>query len=148
MRRVALRPTILSDLSVVIGEPLPYRIKAITAVLQPSPDQGEGETILGVGGLAFPPNGPVWAFVQATQEAKRYPVAFHRAGLAAMEMIRKSGIREVVATCDEDNAAAVRWLVRLGFAPGELQNIPGKIVWFWHLSSSAVRDDGAKQKRS
>ena len=131
--RVILRPTVPADLSAVIGETLPYRIKTLTAVLRPSPSEGEGETILGVGGLAFPPGGPVWAFVQQAQQAKKYPVAFHRAGLMAMRMIRQMGIREVVATCDEDNPAAVRWLKRLGFHPGEIQKIPGKIVWFFHL---------------
>jgi RimJ/RimL family protein N-acetyltransferase len=123
MSRVVFRHTVSSDLSAVIGESLPFRIKTLTAEI-------DGK-ILGVGGLAFPPHGPVIAFVQQAPEAKNYPVAFHRAGLMAMKMIRKSGIREVIATCDADSPAAVRWLKRLGFYPGEKQVIPGKLVFFW-----------------
>ena len=56
MRRVILRPTVLSDLPHAIGEPLPYRIRAITALV-------EGR-VIGLGGVAFPPRGPAIAFVQ------------------------------------------------------------------------------------
>ena len=76
-------------------------IRAITATV-------DGR-VIGLGGIAFPPQGPAIAFAQlaprptvsrcsdsndvsqATPEAKRYPVAFHRAGLLAMAMIRESG---------------------------------------------------------
>jgi RimJ/RimL family protein N-acetyltransferase len=131
MPRVIFRPTVTSDLNAVIGEPLPYRIRALTAVLQDPDSPADDGKILGVGGLAFPPNSPVWAFVQQAPEAKNYPVAFHRAGLMAMKMIRESKIREVVATCDADNPAAIRWLRRLGFVEGPTQKLPGKIVWFF-----------------
>jgi hypothetical protein len=78
-RKVIIRPTIPSDLSAVTAEPLPYRIRAYTAALQPSsPSEGEGETVLGVGGLAFPADGPPIAFVQQALEAKKYPLSFHR----------------------------------------------------------------------
>jgi hypothetical protein len=100
MPKVTLRPTILADLPHVIGEPLPYRIRAITALVD--------DRVIGMGGIAFPPDGPAIAFVQlaplsreetvcasepaaaSIPEARRYPVAFHRAGLMAMEMIRGS----------------------------------------------------------
>src|SRR5215470_16811787 len=98
MPKITLRPTIPADLAHVIGEPLPYRIRAITALVD--------DRIIGMGGIALPPYGPAIAFVQlvpsseeaaaaadgeraATRmpEARRYPVAFHRAGLMAMAMI-------------------------------------------------------------
>jgi hypothetical protein len=41
-------------------------------------------------------------------EARRYPVAFHRAGLMAMEMIRRSHVAQVVATADARSDVAVR----------------------------------------
>ena len=50
MGRVILRPTILSDLPYAIGEPLPYPIRAITATV-------DGR-VIGLGGIAFPPQGP------------------------------------------------------------------------------------------
>jgi hypothetical protein len=145
MPRVVLRPTIAQDLPFLIGEPLPYRIRAITAVLSaadggagadghdPSvagcPREDGGPAIIGIGGLAFPPDGPAWAFVQQAPEAKRYPVAFHRAGLMAMKMIRELGLRAVVATADADNAAALRWLRRLGFVESDRQDISGKVLF-------------------
>src|SRR5258707_12872639 len=126
MPKVTLRPTIAADLPHVIGEPLPYRIRAITALLD--------DRVIGMGGIAFPPQGPPIAVVQlapsssnqdgtichddraakSIPEAKRFPVAFHRAGLMAMEMIRMSEARQVVATADADSDVAVRWLKRLG----------------------------------
>lgn len=131
MSRVIIRPTIPADLPAVIAEPLPYRIRTLTAVLQSSPSSGDRETILGVGGIAFLPGG-VEAFVQAAPNAHDYPVAFHRAGLMAMKMIHSTGVREVVASCDADNPTACRWLKRLGFDQAAMQQLPGKIVWIWH----------------
>jgi hypothetical protein len=110
----------------VIGEALPYRIRALTVEI-------DGK-VMGIGGIAFPPGGPVVAFVQAAPEAKRYPVTFHRAGLAAMKMIRDAGLPKVVATTDADPAGpGVRWLKRLGFreAPAHCQDVPGKLVFYW-----------------
>jgi hypothetical protein len=143
MPQVTLRPTILADLPHVIGEPLPYRIRAITALVD--------DRVIGVGGIAFPPDGPGIAFVQlapspiegapacggecsapSIPEARRYPVAFHRAGLMAMEMIRKSQVTEVVATADARSDVAARWLKRLGFQPAEHQQIAGKLLFVWN----------------
>jgi hypothetical protein len=151
MPRVTLRPTFPEDLPFLIGEPLPCRIRAITAVL--TTKEGErknscpssvvcppsSDKVIGIGGIAFPPDGPVWAFVQQAPEAKKYPVAFHRAGLMAMKMIREWGVREVVATADADNEAAVRWLRRLGFEPGAAQPIEGKLLFTLKRESDAMR---------
>jgi hypothetical protein len=131
MPKITLRPALLADLPHVIGEPLPYRIRAITALA--------GDRIIGMGGVAFPPDGPAIAFVQFAPapggsggaEARRYPVALHRAGLMAMEMIRASGVAQAIATADAGNAAAVRWLKRLGFGPAERQPIAGRILFVW-----------------
>jgi hypothetical protein len=125
--RVTLRSTIAADLPHVVGEPLPYRIRAITALA--------GDKVIGLGGLAFPPNGTVWAFVQQSEDAKRYPAAIHRAGLMAMRMIRDSGLAEVVATADADSAAARRWLRRLGFVEAGRQDIAGQMVFLWRSSN-------------
>jgi hypothetical protein len=146
MPRVILRPTIPQDLPFLIGEPLPYRIRAITAVLTAgegeqlvaddsaaaspsSREDGDHASIIGIGGIAFPPEGPVLAFVQQTPEAKRYPLAFHRAGLMAVEMIRELGLREILATADERSATALRWLRRLGFVESDHQDIDGKVLF-------------------
>jgi RimJ/RimL family protein N-acetyltransferase len=146
MPRVILRLALPQDLPFLIGEPLPYRIRAITAVLIAADEnvdaddhdwsagvadrkRPDGPSIIGIGGVAFPPEGPAWAFVQQAPEAKRYPLSFHRAGLMAMKMIRELGLREVVATADADNAAALRWLRRLGFVESDRQDIDGKVLF-------------------
>jgi hypothetical protein len=156
MPQVTLRPTIRADLPHVIGEPLPYRIRAITALVD--------DRVIGVGGIAFPPDGPAIAFVQLAPssreatvgarepaaaglpEARRYPVAFHRAGLMAMEMIRKSQVTEVVATADARSDVAARWLKRLGFQPAEHQQIAGKLLFVWHRAS-ARQESGVRSQQ-
>ena len=114
-------------------------------------EEREAEVVNG-GGIALPPQGPAIAFVQlapsssnqdgtichddraakSIPEARRYPVAFHRAGLMAMEMIRMSEARQVVATADADSDVAVRWLKRLGFKSAGDQPIEGKILFVWN----------------
>src|SRR5258708_755111 len=153
MPKVTLRPTILADLPHVIGEPLPYRIRAITALID--------DRVIGMGGIAFPPDGPAIAFVQlapssreetvgasepaaaSIPEARRYPVAFHRAGLMAMEMIRRSHVAQVVATADARSDVAVRWLKRLGFQPAEHQQIAGKLLFVLN-QASGIRNQGSR----
>src|SRR5258707_14202893 len=118
MPKVTLRPAILAGLPHIIGEPLPYRIRAITALID--------DRVIGMGGIAFPPDGPAIAFVQlvpssseetvcagepvtaSIPDARRYPVAFHRAGLMAMEMIRRSHLAPVVANLDARRDGAAR----------------------------------------
>ncbi len=134
MVRVTLRPTEASDLRLVIDEPLPCRIRTITALVD--------NRVIGLGGLAFPPHGTPIAFVQLVRqpdtngptsyEAKRYPAAFHRAGLVVMKMIQESGLEEVIATADAGNATAVRWLNRLGFKASIAQGIVGKVLFIWN----------------
>ena len=142
MSKVTLRPTTASDLPHVFGEPLPFRIRAITALI--------GGRVIGVGGFAFPPHGPAIAFVQLAPttdieadgtkdvaEARHYPIAFHRAGLMAMEMIFASDAQEVIATADVDSDAAVRWLKRLGFKPSDSHGIAGKSLFVWERNKTS-----------
>lgn len=124
--RVTLRPTIAEDLPHVIGEDLPHRIRAITALA--------GDQVLGVGGIGYRPDGTVIAFVAMLDEARKYPVAIHRAGLLAMEMIRGSGVPLVVAEAQANNPAAEPWLLRLGFKPRE---ISGQRAFVWERSGNA-----------
>src|SRR6476646_6183435 len=127
---IRLRPTIASDLPEIIGEPLPFRIRAITVLAD--------DRVIGMGGIAFPPHGPVIAFVQQTTVAKDYPVAFHRAGLLAMRMIRDAGIKHVIATTDRDRPAAIRWIERLGFVRSCVQPIDDKLLFEWNRKDPAA----------
>ena len=142
--RVQLRPTVAADLPHVIGESLPFRIRALTAYIPRDPsrtiacandasvkrdlDDGSRDQVLGIGGLAYMPNGVIGAFVQMTAEGRKYPVAIHRAGVAAMRMIRESGERRVVALADELVPGAERWLDRLGFRP---VTVDGLTAYIW-----------------
>ena len=129
--RVELRPTVPADLPHVIGEELPHRIRAITAVAH--------DKVLGVGGIGWRPDGTVIAFVSMLDEARKYPVAIHRAGLAAMRMIRDSGARVVVAEAQAGNPAAEPWLKRLGFVKRELEDGAGgkRVAFVWERSRDA-----------
>jgi hypothetical protein len=136
---VRLRAAIPSDLPEIIGEPLPFRIRAITLLA--------GDRVIGMGGIAFPPGGPVIAFVQQTERAKTYPVAFHRAGLQAMQMIRDSGIVRVIATVDPSDPAAVRWIERLGFARSAPQPLADRLLFEWNRDSDGAAEPMAGKPR-
>jgi hypothetical protein len=141
MPRVLIRPTMPEDLPHLIAEPLPFRVRCFTAILMTddatrddasyngSENADSPGAVIGIGGVAFPPSGPAWAFVQRSPLAKRYPLSLHRAGLMAMAMIRESGLHEVVATADASDAAALRWLLRLGFIEADHQDIKDKVLF-------------------
>ncbi|MES2671623.1 MAG: hypothetical protein V4673_14565 [Pseudomonadota bacterium] len=118
--RVEYRPTVAEDLAVAVDQVLPHRIQATTVVI-------DGR-VMGFGGIGFLPDGTVVAFVFSVPEAKNFPVAFHRAGLKTMDMIRRMGLHRVVAEATKDNPAAERWLVRLGFEP---LTVLGRTVFVW-----------------
>lgn len=122
--RVQLRATVPADLPQVICEPLPFRIRALTAYVEDSVQ----ERVLGIGGLGYLPDGTVGAFVAMNDEGRRYPAAIHRAGLAAMKMIACSGERRVVALADHLIPSAERWLERLGF---EAVTVDGATAYVW-----------------
>jgi hypothetical protein len=140
--RVTLRPTVPDDLPYCIGEPLPHRIRAITAVIPADPsrtalDDGSvaGDTVLGLGGVGYRPDGTVIVFAQIADEGRKYPFAIHRAGLAVMKMIRESGLKLVVAEAQAGNPAAGPWLLRLGFRPAE---IGGRKAFVWERGVDAI----------
>lgn len=107
MAKVEYRPTVPEDIAAVTDQPLPYRIKAITVLID--------GVVMGFGGIGWKPDGIVVAFVHARPEASRYAIAFHRAGLMAIDMMRAAGVAQVFAEADSFNPAAERWLLRLGF---------------------------------
>lgn len=118
--RVVLRPATLGDFEELIDEPLPWRVRATAAEI-------DGK-LLGVGGLAFLPDGTVGAFVHVADEARKYKIAMHRAGLQTMADARALGLQRVVALADKDIERAVPWLERLGF---KKMIANGEGVWVW-----------------
>jgi hypothetical protein len=118
--RVALRPTVAADLEHVSSEPLPFRIQSITALA--------GDQVLGIGGIGFRPDGVVIGFAVINDAFRKYPRALHRAGLAMMQVIRESGVPQVLAAADETIEPATRWLERLGF---KMRIERGVKLWVW-----------------
>lgn len=107
--RCELRPTTREDVERFLPGRLTWRIRGITAHV--------GDRIIGIGGLAYLPDGTVAAFTELSDEARKYPVSLHRAGLRTMAMAKEAGHRCIVALADEFQPAAERWLERLGFVP-------------------------------
>lgn len=121
--RVTFRPTVAPDLMLITHEPLPHRIKAITAEL-------DGK-VVGLGGIGYRPDGTVIAFAQFTDEMRKYPAAVHRAGVLGMGIIRRSGAPIVVAEAQPGNPAAERWLEHFGFVRTET---PHGVAFVWRRS--------------
>lgn len=107
MARVELRPTVAADFLALQGAPPKFRCRCLTAIV-------DGR-VIGIGGLVHNPGGELWASVLMAKEARDYPVAIHRAGLRAIAEFKRLGLKRVLASAEPDNAAAERWLERLGF---------------------------------
>jgi N-acetylglutamate synthase-like GNAT family acetyltransferase len=118
---VTIRPSTPEDIRHVIGEPLPWRVRALTGEI--------AGRVIAVGGLTWLPGGTIAAFAALTDEARKYKVSLHRAGLRLMREAKESGIKSVVASADSGSDPALRWLLRLGFKPVESDNERTTFVW-------------------
>lgn len=118
--RITLRPAVAADFVALAGKMPPYRCQCITALA--------GETVIGVGGFVFYPNGEVWASVLMAPAARQYPRAIHRAGLAAMRLARERKFAAVYAAAEDGLADGEAWLERLGFVPIDVN---GRKVFEW-----------------
>jgi len=104
-------------------EPPAYRAKAYAV-------KKDGR-VIGIGGLGFPVNLPVFMWSTITDELRALPVTLHKVGKRVVEDARSMGIKVMYATTDEGFDAAERWIKRLGFTPtGEVRD--GKKVHVWH----------------
>lgn len=120
------RPTVAADIAHVSGgQPLPHRIRAITAEL-------DGR-VIGIGGLGYRPDGTAIAFADIDAALRKFPAAVHRAGVLGMALIRESGVPLVVAEAQPANPAAERWLRHFGFRPIELD---GGTAFVWRRECS------------
>lgn len=110
--RVEVRPTTQDDVERFFGKPLPYRARALTAFV--------GDKIIGIGGVAMLPDGSALAFLDMAEGAERYAVTLHKTALRVLSDAKQRGIRKIAACADLTKPAAVRWLIRLGFHPVEI----------------------------
>lgn len=102
-----LEPATAADFERLIGSRPVARTRALAAIL-------DGET-LGIGGFLYMRDGTVWASMLVTPAGRRFPAAIFRAGVLAMRLARRLGLREVLASPDISEPAAIRFLERLGF---------------------------------
>jgi RimJ/RimL family protein N-acetyltransferase len=105
--RVALEPATPADFERLIGGRPCVRARALAARLDAE--------IIGIGGFLYLPDGTVWASMLVTPAGRRFPAAVYRAGVLAMRLARRLGLREVLASPDVNEPAAERFLERLGF---------------------------------
>lgn len=116
-----IRPSTRADFD-ALDAPTIYRMQSLTGV-------AEDGRILGVGGVARLDDGRLMAFADLTKEARKNPVALHKAAVLFMARLKAEGVRSVVALADmEETPAAERWLGRLGF---EKREYSGAAVWVW-----------------
>jgi hypothetical protein len=104
---VEVRPTTPEDVEAFVSAPLDYRIRAWTGLV-------DGR-IIAIGGVAYLPHGVAALFMHSTDEARRYPVALHKAGRRMVDMVRASGATRIRAMPQPDIERAAAWLERLGF---------------------------------
>jgi RimJ/RimL family protein N-acetyltransferase len=123
-RTVALRPARQADFLTLCTGPLPCRVRAIAGEI--------GGKVIGIGGLAYWPDGTIMAFLQKDDNAGRYPLTLHRAALMILAEARRLRIPRITAIADDNVEPARRWLERLGFEP---TTIDGQEVWIWSLPS-------------
>lgn len=119
---VTFRPTVAADIPALTSEPLPFRIRGLTAVID--------DKVVGVAGVGFMPDGVVCGFAQLTDDLRRHRVALHRAALRFLADVRASGIRELVTLADPSIERAEPWLRRLGFEPIERN---GERIYRWPI---------------
>ncbi len=88
----------------------PVRILGVTGRL--------GDRVIGIGGIAFYPNGARVAFCDVSDEGRRFPVSLHRAARMVLENARRFGVRKVVVAAGPDvHEKTPNWLRHLGFVP-------------------------------
>ena len=73
-----------------------------------------GPGVLGCGGVVLAGAGPALAWVLLSDELRRRPVALHRRAARVLGALR-ARYGPLLATVDPGEAAAVRWIERLGF---------------------------------
>jgi L-amino acid N-acyltransferase YncA len=101
-----VRPTVPADLAALPGPPLQFPSQCVTLV--------KGDEVLAIGGIRrF--DGVLEAWARISPEARRHPIALHKAARGFHEQLKRQGIRKLFAVADPDVPASDRWLERHGF---------------------------------
>jgi hypothetical protein len=119
--RVTLAPATASDFEQLVGGRPCTRARLLAAKL--------GDGVIGLGGFLYMPDGTVWATMLVTPAGRKFPAAVYRAGILAMRMARRIGLRQVFASADRTEPAAERFLERVGFE--RFGEVDGEVVFRW-----------------
>ena len=111
MGKAVLTPTTPEDFFEFKQAIPPYRIRAITGRV-------DGR-IVGIGGIAYLPDGSILAFLESTDEARKHAVTLYKAARQILKDAALAGHRRIIAVGDPEVQAVPRWLKRLGFEPVE-----------------------------
>lgn len=112
MASPVIAPATARDFMEFAGQLPPYRVTAWAA--------RHGGKVIGLGGVLIMPDGARYAFMDVSDEARRFPKAMHKTGLAFMREVRKSYQGPIVATTTTNVPRANEWLIRLGFTCHEV----------------------------
>ncbi len=95
---------------------IPVRVLAYTGRL--------GDKVIAVGGVAFYPNGARVAFLDITDEGRRYPLSLHRGAKKVLEQARRHGVKSVIVVDDEQvHDKTPNWLRHLGFVREQINGV-------------------------
>jgi len=123
MADIELVPTTPAHIAELADASIPFRVKAITALI-------DGK-VIGIGGIGFPKGGMPTAFACLTDELRSRKVSLHKIGKRCIAEWKAAGLRQVLALADSNVEAAERWLLRYGF---EKQVVDGKAVFLLRLN--------------
>jgi hypothetical protein len=118
--RAEIRPSTAEDFVAFKGRLPPYRCRSFTGTV--------GGKIMGIGGIAYLPDGTALAFLELEPGAHRYAVTLHKAAKRVIEEAQSRGIPCMIAEADPKEPTAQRWLSKLGFKPQQIDN---ETVWIW-----------------
>lgn len=71
--------------------------------------------VIAIGGVCFLPNGQRHAFADIGDEARKFPIALHKAALATIALAKQYRVKRLTAVAAEPVEVAERWLLRLDF---------------------------------
>jgi hypothetical protein len=116
----------MADFRTYCGRTPPARCRAWVG-------QGPDGRILGIGGAVYLSSG-VRVFLEASAEARRFPVALHKAARMVLSHLARSGVPAVTLVVDRRWPQAEAWARRLGFGADK----DGSDIWVWRPSRRCV----------
>ena len=108
MTGLVVRPATAADLSRFSDMSEKPTIKAVVGEI-------DGK-LIAVGGFTII-KGRYYAFLDLTDDARKYKIAVGRTARRLFDMAKRDGIKFVYAEVDANEATAKNWLARLGFEP-------------------------------